>query len=192
MTSREMLARNDRFSKWRQSLDYSRHLCTVTRPSASLGGNSIQSLNTVGAAKSFGNTHCGSLNDGKKRKGQSTSSGNDKIDLKQTQVSRTNQRFQRKLSKVSMRSAHDFSLSLRPHTGRKPSRMPSYEGGEDVYGEDEDDASSFCNSVSSFSCSSILDVDKPEKWIKDVHKSVDKLTKFRAVENWLKNLHKRF
>ena len=70
--------------------------------------------------------------------------------------------------------------------------MPSYEGGEDVYGEDEDDASSFCNSVSSIACSSILDVDKPEKWIKDVHKSVDKLTKFRAVENWLKNLHKRF
>lgn len=190
MTSREMLARNDRFSKWRQSLDYSRHLCIVTRPSASLGGNSIQSLNTVGAAKSFGNTHCGSLNDGKKRKGQSTSSGNDKIDLKQTQASKTNQRFQRKLSKVSMRSAHDFSL--RPHTGRKPRRMPSYEGGEDVYEEDEDDASSFCNSVSSIACSSILDVDKPEKWIKDVHKSVDKLTKFRAVENWLKNLHKRF
>lgn len=182
MTSREMLARNDRFSKWRQSLDYSRHLCTVTRPSASLGGNSIQSLNTVGAAKSFGNTHCGSLNDGKKRKGQSTSSGNDKIDLKQTQASKLR----------GMRSAHDFSLSLRPHTGRKPRRMPSYEGGEDVYGEDEDNASSFCNSVSSIACSSILDVDKPEKWIKDVHKSVDKLTKFRAVENWLKNLHKRF
>lgn len=171
-----MLARNDRFSKWRQSLDYSRHLCTVTRPSASLRGNSIQSLNTVGAAKPFGNTHCGSLNDGKKRKGQSTSSGNDKIDLKQTQASKLR----------GMRSAHDFSLSLRPHTGRKPSRMPSYEGGEDVYGEDEDDASSFCNSVSSIACSSILDVDKPEKWIKDVHKSVDKLTKFRAVQNWLK------
>lgn len=91
-----------------------------------------------------------------------------------------------------MWSVYDFLFSLWFYIGRKLCWMFLYEGGEDVYGEDEDDVSFFCNFVLFIVCSSILDVDKLEKWIKDVYKLVDKFIKFGVVENWLKNLYKWF
>lgn len=197
MNSKDVLATNDRFSKWKLSLDYSRHLCIKTRPSALLGNTSFKPFDDAGQAKCFGKTHYGSFDDGKKSKTRSMRPGNDNRDLNQTQARKANQRFQRKLGKENMRRAHDFSLNLRAHTGRKPCPMPSDGGGEDgsgedVYRADEDDARSFCDSVSSIACSSMMDEDKPEKWIKDVPGSVDKLTKFNAIENWLKNVRKQF
>lgn len=54
----------------------------------------------------------------------------------------------------------------------------------------DDDASSFCDSVSSIACSSISHVDKQEKWTKDSSELSDKITKFNAIERWLQGLPK--
>ena len=54
----------------------------------------------------------------------------------------------------------------------------------------DDDASSFCESVSSIACSSITHVDKQEKWTKDARALSDKITKFDAIEKWLQGLPK--
>ena len=54
----------------------------------------------------------------------------------------------------------------------------------------DDDASSFCDSVSSIACSSISHVDKQEKWANDSSELSDKITKFNAIEKWLQGLPK--
>lgn len=54
----------------------------------------------------------------------------------------------------------------------------------------DDDASSFCDSVSSIPCSSISHVEKQEKWTKDACELSDKTTKFDAIEKWLQGLPK--
>ena len=54
----------------------------------------------------------------------------------------------------------------------------------------DDDASSFCDSVSSIACSSISHVDKQEKWTKDSSELSDRITKFNAIEKWVQGLPK--
>ena len=54
----------------------------------------------------------------------------------------------------------------------------------------DDDAISFCDSISSIACSSISHVDKQEKWTKDSSELSDKITKFNAIKKWLQGLPK--
>ena len=53
-----------------------------------------------------------------------------------------------------------------------------------------DDASSFCDSISSIACSSISHVDKQEKWTDNASELSDTITKFNAIQKWLQGLPK--
>lgn len=94
--------------------------------------------------------------------------------------------FQRKFGTMPvMLETHTSALTPDPtRTKTSPANSNSV-----CYGMD-DDASSFCESVSSIACSSITHVDKQEKWTKDARALSDKITKFDAIEKWLQGLPK--
>ena len=189
MYTRGMLAQNDWSSKGKHSLDYSRHLCVITRSPTSLGNKSSRSFSDSGAAKYVGKTDRGSLNHQEKRKVHSSRRVNVEGRLTQSQVYKADQKFQRKYSQKNMFGTRDLAPKL-PQTGRKPGPMCSARNVLDIDDHDNDDARSLCDSVYSMACSSIVHMDKQEKWTRDAHGSVDKIAKFDAIENWLQNIPK--
>ena len=186
MYTRDMLGRNDRSSKGIHSLDYSRHLCVTSRSPASLGKRYARSFSDFAATKA----DCGSLNNHEKRKVHSSRRVSvQRHPVTQSQVYKADQRFQRKFTQKSMFGTRDLAPKL-PPTGRKPGPTCSARSVLDVDDHDDDDASSFCDSVSSMACSSIVHVAKQEKWTRAAHGSVDKIAKFDAIEKWLQNIPK--
>ena len=189
MYSRGMFVRNDWSSKGKHSLDYSRHLCVITRSPRSLGNTSSKSFNDSGAAKYVGKADRRSVNHQEKRKVHSSRRVIVEGRLTQSQVYKADQKFQRKYSQKNMFGTRDLAPKL-PQTSRKPGPMFSARSVTDVDDHDNDDARSFCDSVYSMACSSIVHEDKQEKWTRAAHGSVDKIAKFDAIEKWLQNIPK--
>ena len=179
MNTSDTLTWNNWSSTKRNYLAYSRHLCITTRATNVIGSR----LSTF-KDKTFLGQECDGHHDEFKRRNLTLNRQLSVVGRVPQQVYNMDQRFHKKFgTKPEMIETH--ALAPKPHqTRRKISPTNS------VYCGIDDDASSFCDSVSSIACSSITHVDKQEKWNKDVRKLSDKYAKFNAIEKWLQSLPK--
>ena len=184
MNARVTLTGNSWRSKRKNFLAYSRHLCVTSRADAM-----------------------------EKRPSTSSSDSEDKTPLAQggyepydyfrrrnltlhrqvivqghvlREVYNRDMKFHRKFGTMPVRLETHTLVPTPDHSRRKAGPINS----NSVCCGMEEDASSFCDSVSSIACSSITHVGKQEKWTEDARELSDKIAKFDAVEKWLQGLPK--
>ena len=161
---------------------YSRHLCITTRATDVMESTPSTSSSDLEDKTFLGQVFHGPY-DRFKRRNITLNRQLSVLGSIPQQVYNMDQRFHNKFgTKHEMIDKHAFAPT--PHQTSKAGPTNS------VYCCIDDDASSFCDSVSSMACSSITHVDKQEKFNKVVPKLSDKYEKFDAIEKWLESLPK--
>ena len=182
MNTRDASTWNNWSCTKKRYLAYSRHLCLTNRST-----NVTESMPSTPSSDSGEKTfleQAGPYDDFKRRNLTLERQVN-VVARVPRQVYSMDQKFHKKFgTRSEMLEKPPLAPATLHQTKRKASPMNS------VYCGTDDDASSFCDSVSSIACSSISHVDKQEKWNRDVCKLSDKNTKFDAIEKWLQSLPK--
>ena len=166
------------------SFDYSRHLCGSPRPKALTDKRPSKSFSDTDAMGLLGKTAHERYHDFNERKPKFVSRQLASVErVSQKQVYNTDDSFHRKYGNKNER----LDLHALPPTTRWVNSPVNSVVHHEM--NVDDDARSFCDSVSSIACSNFAnaDVDKERK-SKD-HIS-EKIAKFDAIETWLQQLSK--
>lgn len=166
------------------SFDFSRHLFDSPRPKALTDKRPSKSFSDTDAMGLLGRTTHSRYQDFNDRKPKFVRQAANRSDrLSQKQVYNTNDSFHRKYGKKNERL--DLQ-ALPPATPMVNSPVNSVLHNEMNF---DDDARSFCDSVSSIACSNVTnaDVDNERKRKKRLS---DKIVKFDVIETWLQQLPK--
>lgn len=185
MNTRDSLTWNNWRSKRKNCLAYSRHLCVTSRstdamekrPSTSFSDSEVKTPHAEGRYEPYDYFRRSNLTLHRQVSVQGQMP---------REVYNRDMKFHRKFgTKPVMLETHTL-IPTPDHSRRKAGPTNS----SSVHCGMEDDASSFCDSVSSIACSGITHVGKQEKWTKDARELSDKITKFDAIEKWLQGLPK--
>ena len=167
------------------SLDFSRHLCVTTRMARSLEtqrpSRRFSDSETTTVRKQAGCQPCDvskkkNLTFGRRQSAEGQ--------LPRRQVHNVDQTFGRKFGHTSKMLTMDTLASSSHRANREAVAMNT------VDCQLDDEAKSFCDSVSSIACSNFVrtDADKKKPWNKNGRKFPDKVAKFQAIEKWLQSL----
>ena len=180
-----LLARSNWTPNRKRSMEYSRHLCGVTRSSSSMlmGNTRTRAFSYPEATAFTSHTYHGQYDAFRKRNlTLAGRQGSAESLTKQIKVYSMDKRFRRKFGPSDTLDKTQDTSELLPLLQIDVSReSPTYS----VQGRKGDDERSYCDSVLSFACSGFTN--------SDVHKrtSDEKLqnrAKFDAIENWLQTL----
>ena len=163
------------------SLDYSRHLCFGTRQATFVNKRPSKSLSDSDAVALIRHLKA-NVND--------YNNGNLTLAVgvgrpPQKQVYYMDKTFHRKYgNKNKGEEANTLSPANRLWWVNSPTSSAYFET------DDDECARSFCDSVSSFACSSLTNSDESEGQNEGKHVLVNKVSNFNAVESWLEVLSK--
>lgn len=181
-----LLARSNWTPNRKRSMEYSRHLCVVTRSSSSmLTGNTRTRAFSFPEATAFtSHAYHGQYDAFRKRNLTSAGKqGNAERLTKQIKVYNMDKRFRRKFGPSDTQLGKtQYTSELSPLPQIDVSRESPFNS---MQGRKEDDERSYCDSVLSFACSGFTNP--------DVHKKtsdgkLQNRAKFDAIENWLQSL----
>ena len=185
------LSRNNWSANRKHSVEYSRHLCDVTRSTTLTGKMRPRAFSDSEATRSIlipTSTYNGQYDDFRKRnltKGRRESVKNLPF---QGSVLNTNKKFYRIWGKNEVKDTNSNSDSL--------AAIPQQVNGEvspmyhSMYCGMDDDESSICDSVLSFACSGFTNVDTEKQRQLDDNELLSRGAKFDAIETWLQHLPK--
>ncbi|XP_078369815.1 uncharacterized protein LOC144653640 [Oculina patagonica] len=166
------------------SVDYSRHLCGSARPKASMDKRPSKSFSDTDAIGLLSQTSLGRYHDLNEKNTKFVKQLASVERVSQKQVYNMDHSFHRKYgNKNEKLSTHDLPPKMDRWVNSPITSVLSYDMNVD------DDARSFCDSVSSIACSNFAsaEVDKERK-SKDIFP--DKVARFDAIETWLQHLSK--
>ncbi|KAL9973682.1 hypothetical protein ACROYT_G020166 [Oculina patagonica] len=185
MNPRDSVTRSNSNNDGKISLDFSRHLCVTTRLARSFGNQRpsrrFSDSEATRLLRQTGQQPCADSNKRNETLGRHLSM---EIQRPQRQVYNVDKTFHRKFGNMNKMFATD-ALSLPSY---RPSRdeVPT----NSVPRRMDDEARSFCDSISSIACSNFAkpDADRQKTWTIHKRKFPDKIAKFQAIEKWLQNL----
>ena len=182
------LTRNSWSVNRKHSVEYSRHLCDITRSTTLMASKRPRAFSDSGAIAFHSQTYHGQYKDFRKKNLTLGRQGIVEGVSSQRRVYNLDKTFHRKFGRNESLEETRYSPALAaiPHqVNREASPRNS------VYCGVDDDERSFCDSISSCACSDFpkADAEKPSKWAKDESVS-HKNAKFDAIEMWLQHLPK--
>lgn len=165
------------------SFDYSRHLCGSPRPKALTDKRPSKSFSDTDAMGLLGQTAHGRYHGINKKKPKFVRQLASVERVSQKQVYNTDDSFHRKYGNKNERLDLHGLPPTTPWVNSPVNSVLNCEINVD------DDARSFCDSVSSIACSNFAnaDIDKQRKRKDDIS---EKISKFDAIETWLQQLSK--
>ena len=167
------------------SFDFSRHLCTSPRPEALMEKRPSRSFSDTDAMGLLGRTTQGRYQDLKQRKPKFVRQPTNRVErVSQKQVYNTDDSFHRKYGNKNQR----LDLQTLPPTTRLLNSPVNSVLHSEV--DVDDDARSFCDSVSSIACSNFTNADT-DKDKKRKNNLSERTTKLDVVETWLQQLPKQ-
>ena len=166
------------------SFDFSRHLCASPRPKALADKRPSKSFSDTDAMGLLGRTTHSRYQDFNERKPKFVRQPANRSErVSQKQVYNTDDSFHRKYGNTNDR----LDLQAWPPTTRMVNSPVNSVSHNEL--NVDDDARSFCDSVSSIACSNLTnaEVDRERKSKKSLS---EKITKFDVIETWLQQLPK--
>lgn len=166
------------------SFDFSRHLCASPRPKALTEKRPSKSFSDTDAMGLLGRTAHGRYQDFNERKTKFIRQPTTRVErVSQKQVYNTDDSFHRKYGNKNER----LDLQTLPPTTQLVNSPVNSVLHDDV--NVDDDARSFCDSVSSIACSNMTNADIDKERKRKNHPS-EKIAKFDVIETWLQQLPK--
>ena len=166
------------------SLDFSRHLCASPRPKALTEKRPSKSFSDTDAIGLLGRTAHGRYQDFNERKPKFIRQPTNRVErVSQKQVYNTDDSFHRKYGNKNEK----LDLQTLPSTTRLVNSPVNSVLHNEV--NVDDDARSFCDSVSSIACSNFTNADIDKERKRKNHFS-EKVAKFDAIETWLQQFPK--
>ncbi len=185
MNSRDSVTRSNLNNEGKISLDFSRHLCVTTRLARSFRNQKpsrrFSDSEATRLLRQTGQQPCDDSNRRNVTFGRHLSMESQRL---RGQVHNVDKTFHRKFGNMNKMFATNGSSppSYRPSRDEVPTNS--------VHCRTDDEARSFCDSISSIACSNFAkpDAERQKTWTKHKRKFPDKIAKFQAIEKWLQNL----
>lgn len=168
------------------SFEFSRHLCGSPRPKALTDKRPSKSFSDTDAMGLLGQTTHGRYREINGRKPKFVEQPANRVErMSQKQVYNTDDSFHRKYGNKNERLDLQACKSSTRFVNSPVNSVLHYHSEMNV----DDDAQSFCDSVSSIACSNFVNADTDQERTRKNPIS-DKIAKFDVIETWLQQLPK--